>query len=200
MSASLPAPSHDTSRPPDSIQRLLRELERLRRERRWPTLREIEEATGLPRATLSSWLNKGRVPHWDRLVVLLRFYGVDAGSPGEERCKQLWRPAYTAHRSRCYRRALNPPQSGGIGAVPDRRTAAPTSGRQWAVVSAPVSPVHHEPAGGHRPLKYKYRGDRVEPYTALPPSPDGRWLAVRTPADPPGHKWMPAEDLVISPP
>jgi Helix-turn-helix len=183
----------------DPVDRLLLELRKLRQERRWPALRDIAEATGLPRATLSRWLNGGRVPHWDRLVVLLQFYGVESGSIGEDRWKQLWRAAYSAHRARCYCRISKASLRGdsAVTAPAPKRTVQ-DAGRSWAVVVVAVSPVHHEPRDGRHPLKYKYRGDRVELYTELPPSPDG-WLAVRTPADPPGYKWMATKDLMMSP-
>lgn len=96
---------------------------------------------------------------------------------------------------------------GGGSGTPSADTAetavmpadSPGTQRRWALVEPSVSPVHHEPAATRRPLKYKYRHDRVELFLDAPPRED--WLAVRTPTDAPGYKWMPAADLrVLLPP
>lgn len=170
------------------VERLFEELDKLRGRNGWPSYRRMAEETGIPRATLSRWCLKKQVPEWDRLAPLLLFFAVEPKSAEWDRWKKLWRAAHRDHRTMVFRQATRPASRPEPEVTPSRR---------WAVVQVAISPVHHEPDANDRPLKHKYRGDRVELFTELPPSPGGRWLAVRTPANTPGYKWMYAEDLAL---
>lgn len=181
-----------------------REFSRLRNERGMP-MRELAGKMGYT-ASYISHIESGKFP--PTVQIASRGDAVLRSGRTLTDLQRLYHEAcVSANRSPRYGTAPpTPPVSAPAGPdVLDGPTGAQALGngsrapepgavtRRFAVVVSAVSPVHHEPSAEACPLKHKYRHDRVELYTEL--AAHEGWLAVRTPADPPGFKWMPARDL-----
>jgi hypothetical protein len=81
---------------------------------------------------------------------------------------------------------------GGASAVPAR-----PPGRYCAYVIKEPAVIYSTPDINTKPIKFKYRDDRIE--TADRPHPVG-WIVVRTPQDSPGFNWMQTAVLTAATP
>ncbi len=81
---------------------------------------------------------------------------------------------------------------GGAVAVSDRPVV-----RYCAYVIKEPAAVYPAPDTNTKPIKFKYRDDRIE--TTDRPHPPG-WIVVRTPHDSPGFNWMQTTDLTAAAP